>query len=132
MKILILILLFIAAVEDMKKMEVGNIYPASVFIISLVNMFISPYTYTKLILLNALVVFAVLFAYWLVGAMGGADVKVLTALSLYTGFDIWKIILISCVFFVIYSIALRRYREKLPFMPAVFIGSMVVFLLKGW
>lgn len=127
MKILILILLFVAAVEDMKKMEVGNIYPASVFIISLANMFISPYTYTKLILLNALAVFAVLFAYWLVGAMGGADVKVLTALSLYAGFDIWKIILVSCVVFVIYSIALRRYRNKLPFMPAVFIGSMVVF-----
>ncbi|MGB9809677.1 MAG: prepilin peptidase, partial [Caldanaerobacter sp.] len=87
-KILILIILFFAAVEDIKKMEVGHIYPASILVLSFVNFFLKPYILLKFYLLNSLLLFAVLFLFWLLGGIGGGDVKILTALSFYAGFKI--------------------------------------------
>ncbi|SFE28514.1 Type IV leader peptidase family protein [Thermoanaerobacter thermohydrosulfuricus] len=127
MKIMILILLFLAALEDIKRMEVMDIYPASIFIISIANIFANPHLNTKLVLINSLVVFMLLLVYWFLGAVGGADVKILTALSLFTGLDIWKLILVSSLVFVFYSLILRKFRDRIPFMPSVFIGSLIFF-----
>lgn len=121
-KTLILIILFFAAVEDIKKMEVGYIYTASILILSFVNFFLKPYINLKFYLLNSLLVFAVLFLFWLLGGIGGGDVKVLTALSFYAGFRIWDILLFSCTIFLLYSLVLLKFKTKLPFMPAVFGG----------
>ncbi|ERM92516.1 peptidase A24 [Caldanaerobacter subterraneus subsp. yonseiensis KB-1] len=128
-KILVLIILFFAAVEDVKKMEVGHIYPASILALSFVNFFLKPYISLKFYLLNSLLVFAVLFLFWLLGGMGGGDVKVLTALSFYAGFRIWDILLFSSMIFIFYSLILRKSRTKLPFMPAVFAVMIFRFLI---
>jgi len=124
-KILILIILFFAAVEDIKKMEVGHIYPASISALSFVNFFLKPYISLKFYLFNSILVFAVLFLFWLLGGIGGGDVKILTALSLYAGFKIWSILLFSSVVFLLYSLILCRFKAKLPFMPAVVAGALV-------
>jgi len=124
-KILILIILFFAAVEDMKKMEVGHIYPASILALSFVNFFLKPYISLKFYLLNSLLVFGVLFLFWLLGGIGGGDVKVLTALSFYAGFRIWDILLFSSTIFLLYSLVLLKFKTKLPFMPAVAAGTLV-------
>lgn len=125
MKILILLILFFAAVEDIKKMEVGYIYPASILILSFVNFFLKPYINLNFLLLNSLLVFAVLFLFWLLGGIGGGDVKVLTALSFYAGFRIWDILLFSSMIFLLYSFMLRKFKTRLPFMPAVAAGTLV-------
>jgi Flp pilus assembly protein protease CpaA len=125
MKILILLILFFAAVEDIKKMEVGYIYPASILILFFVNFFLKPYINLNFLLLNSLLVFAVLFLFWLLGGIGGGDVKILTALSFYAGFRIWDILLFSSMIFLLYSLILCRFKAKLPFMPAVVAGTLV-------
>ncbi|WP_460049204.1 prepilin peptidase [Thermoanaerobacter brockii] len=128
MKILILLILFFAAVEDIKKMEVGYIYPASILILFFVNFFLKPYINLNFLLLNSLLVFAVLFLFWLLGGIGGGDVKILTALSFYAGFRIWDILLFSSMIFLLYSLILCRFKAKLPFMPAVVAGTLLSFL----
>jgi len=127
-KILILIILFFATVEDIKKMEVGYIYTASILILSFVNFFLKPYINLNFLLLNSLLVFAVLFLFWLLGGIGGGDVKILTALSFYAGFRIWDILLFSSMIFLLYSLILCRFKAKLPFMPAVAAGTLLSFL----
>lgn len=127
-KILILIILFFATVEDIKKMEVGYIYTASILILSFVNFFLKPYINLNFLLLNSLLVFAVLFLFWLLGGIGGGDVKILTALSFYAGFRIWDILLFSSMIFLLYSLILCRFKAKLPFMPALFAGTLLSFL----
>ncbi|WP_273702580.1 A24 family peptidase [Thermoanaerobacter sp. A7A] len=128
-KILILIILFFAAVEDIKKMEVGYIYPASILALSFVNFFLKPYISLKFYLFNSFLVFAVLFLFWLLGGIGGGDVKVLTALSFYAGFRIWDILLFSSGIFLVYSLLLLKFKKKqLPFIPAVAAGTLLSFL----
>ncbi|MDI3519675.1 MAG: leader peptidase (prepilin peptidase) / N-methyltransferase [Caldanaerobacter sp.] len=127
-KILILIILFFATVEDIKKMEVGYIYTASILILSFVNFFLKPYINLNFLLLNSLLVFAVLFLFWLLGGIGGGDVKILTALAFYAGFKIWDILLFSSLIFLLYSLALRKFKAKIPFMPAVVAGTLLSFL----
>ncbi|AEM79740.1 prepilin peptidase [Thermoanaerobacter wiegelii] len=124
-KIVILIILFFAAAEDIKKMEVGYIYPTSILILSFVNFFLKPYMSLKFYLFNSLLVFAVLFLFWLLGGIGGGDVKVLTTLSFYAGFKIWVILLFSSIIFLVYSLILRKFKTRLPFIPAVAIGTLV-------
>ncbi|MGI1692062.1 prepilin peptidase [Thermoanaerobacter uzonensis] len=92
-----------------------------------INFFLKPYINLKFYLLNSLLVFAVFFLFWLLGGIGGGDVKVLTALSLYAGFKIWSILLFSSVVFLLYSLILRNFRTKLPFMPALFVGTIISF-----
>jgi Flp pilus assembly protein protease CpaA len=79
-------------------------------------------------LLNSLLIFIVLFLFWLLGGIGGGDVKVLTALSFYAGFKIWDILLFSSLIFLLYSLALRKFKAKIPFMPAVVAGTLLSFL----
>jgi prepilin signal peptidase PulO-like enzyme (type II secretory pathway) len=59
------------------------------------------------------------------GGIGGGDVKVLTALSFYAGFRIWDILLFSSTIFLLYSLVLLKFKTKLPFIPALFIGALV-------
>ncbi|ABY93749.1 MULTISPECIES: prepilin peptidase [Thermoanaerobacter] len=128
MKILILLILFFAAVEDIKKMEVGYIYPASILILSFINVLLNPYINLNFMLLNSLLIFIVLFLFWLLGGIGGGDVKILTALAFYAGFKIWDILLFSSLIFLLYSLALRKFKAKIPFMPAVVAGTLLSFL----
>ncbi|WP_072969356.1 prepilin peptidase [Thermoanaerobacter uzonensis] len=90
-----------------------------------INFFLKPYINLKFYLLNFLLVFTVLFLFWLLGGIGGGDVKILTALFFYAGFKIWDILLWASVIFIFYSLILRKFRTKLPFMPAVFAGTLV-------
>ncbi|WP_284680320.1 prepilin peptidase [Aceticella autotrophica] len=100
-------------------------YPTSIFVLSFANFFLKSYINLKFYLLNSFLVFAVLFLFWLLGGIGGGDVKVLTALSFYAGFKIWDILLFSSVVFLLYSLILRKFKTKLPFMPALFVGTLV-------
>ncbi|ABY95834.1 MULTISPECIES: prepilin peptidase [Thermoanaerobacter] len=129
MKILILLILFFAAVEDIKKMEVGYIYPASILILSFINVLLNPYINLNFMLLNSLLIFIVLFLFWLLGGIGGGDVKILTALAFYAGFKIWDILLFSSLIFLLYSLALRKFKAKIPFMPAVVAGTIISFFV---
>lgn len=94
-----------------------------------INFFLKPYISLNFLLLNSLLVFAVLFLFWLLGGIGGGDVKVLTALSFYAGFRMWDILLFSSLIFLLYSLILRKFRTKLPFMPALFAGTLVGLLI---
>jgi len=77
-------------------------------------------------------VFAVLYMFWHFKGLGGADVKILTSLAIGEGIGIWVIILFSCVIFMIYALILRKPRQALPFIPAIFIGAVVELFVGGF
>ena len=70
--------------------------------------------------------------FWHIKGLGGADVKILTSLAIGEGIGIWVIILFSCVVFMIYALILRKSRQALPFIPAVFIGFILELLFGGY
>ncbi|WP_408643077.1 A24 family peptidase [Thermoanaerobacter mathranii] len=74
-------------------------------------------------------VFIMLFLLWLFRGIGGGDVKILTALSFYAGFRIWDILLFSSIIFLLYSLVLLKFKTKLPFMPALFVGIIISFFV---
>ena len=126
----VVILLF-ATIEDIRKMEVKNVYPLLILFLSIMRaVFEEPPLY--FLILNTLLAFAVLYAFWHFKGLGGADVKILTALAIGEGIGIWVIILFSCVIFILYALVLRKPRQALPFVPAIFIGAILELFLGGY
>ena len=126
-----LVILGFAALEDIRKMEIRNVYPLLLLFLSVLRAVIERLPLGFLIL-NTLLVFAVLYMFWHFKGLGGADVKILTSLAIGEGIGIWVIILFSCVVFMIYALILRKPRQVLPFIPAVFIGFILELLFGGY
>jgi Flp pilus assembly protein protease CpaA len=105
-------------------MEVKNAYPLLLLFLSIIQVIINRPD-LGLLILNTLLVFAVLYTFWHFKGMGGADVKTLTALSVGAWIDIWWIILFSCFVFIVYALILRKPRQALPFVPAIFVGAAI-------
>jgi len=126
-----LVVLLFAALEDMRKMEVKNAYPLLLLFLSVTRTVIERPPLDFLIL-NTLLVFAILYMFWYIKGLGGADVKILTSLAIGEGIGIWVIILFSCVIFMIYALILRKPRQALPFIPAIFIGAVVELFVGGF
>lgn len=126
---MVVILLF-AAIEDIRKMEVKNVYPLLLLFLAIIRVIIERPDYSFLIL-NTMLVFAVLYAFWHIKGLGGADVKILTTLAIGEGIGIWVIILFSCVVFILYVLVLRKPRQALPFVPAIVIGVVLNLFFGG-
>ena len=126
-----LVILGFAALEDIRKMEIRNVYPLLLLFLSVLRVVIHRPPLSFLIL-NTLLVFAILYMFWHIKGLGGADVKILTSLAIGEGIGIWVIILFSCVVFMIYALILRKPRQVLPFIPAVFIGFILELLFGGY
>ncbi len=69
--------------------------------------------------------FAVLFLFWHCKGIGGADVKILSALAVAEGIGVWVIMLIACVVFLTYVLVLKKPKQSLPFVPAIFVGAVL-------
>lgn len=119
-----LLVLFLAALEDVRKMEVKDAYPLTLLFLSVMRAWVGQTALWPLVL-NVSLVFAVLYLFWRNGGIGGADVKILTTLAIGEGVRIWVVLLVACVVFVLYSLALRKTRQELPFVPAIFVGALL-------
>jgi len=121
--VLMLGVLFFAALEDVRGMQVRNAFPGILLLISLARVAVErpPLLLT---ITHAAVLFAVLYVFWHFNGIGGADVKILSAMALGQGMGIWAVLLLACAVFIIYALVLRKPREALPFVPAVFLGAL--------
>ena len=116
-------LLLFAALEDFKSMQVRNVYPALFFFSSLVRVALTRPPFPMAIL-SPLLLFGVLYVFWYFGGIGGADVKILSALAVGDAMGIWFTLVVACVVFIGYSLVLRKTRQALPFIPAVVVGAL--------
>lgn len=123
-----LVLLFFAAMEDFKSMQVRNLYPALFLFSSLVRVALTRPP-LPLAVVSPLLLFVVLYVFWHFGGLGGADVKVLTAMAIGDAIGVWVTILVACFVFAGYSLALRKTRVPLPFVPAIFVAALLGFWL---
>jgi len=116
-------LLLFAALEDFKSMQVRNVYPALFFFSSLVRVALTRPPFPMAIL-SPLLLFGVLYVFWYFGGIGGADVKILSAMAVGDAVGIWVTLVVACVAFIGYSLILRKTRQPLPFIPAVVVGAL--------
>jgi len=116
-------LLLFAALEDFKSMQVRNVYPALFFFSSLVRVALTRPPFPMAIL-SPLLLFVVLYVFWYFGGIGGADVKILSALAVGDAVGIWFTLVVACFVFIGYSLILRKTRQPLPFIPAVVVGAL--------
>jgi len=121
---LVLVVLFFAALEDRRGMQVRNAYPGVLLLVSLARVAVERPQFL-LAITHTVVLFAVLYMFWRFNGIGGADVKILSAMALGQGIGIWVVLLLSCAVFIIYALVLRKPREALPFVPAVFVGALL-------
>jgi len=128
--LLTLVTLLFAALEDIRKMEIKNVYPLLLLFLSLIRAVIERPSLDFLIL-NTLLAFAVLYIFWHFKGLGGADVKILTTLAIGEGIGVWVILLFSCAVFILYALILRKSRQVLPFVPAIFIGVLLNLFFGG-
>jgi len=86
--VLMLGVLFFAALEDVRGMQVRNAFPGILLLISLARVAVErpPLLLT---ITHAAVLFAVLYVFWHFNGIGGADVKILSAMALGHGMGIW-------------------------------------------
>ena len=116
-------LLLFAALEDFKSMQVRNVYPALFFFSSLVRVALTRPPFPMAVL-SPLLLFGVLYVFWYFGGIGGADVKILSAMAIGDAMGIWFTLVVACVVFICYSLLLRKTRQPLPFIPAVVVGAL--------
>lgn len=120
--------LLFAAIEDIRGMQVRNAYPGFLLGLSLGRVALNRPPFVQ-VLTGAGLVFGVLYVFWHFGGIGGADVKILTALAVGDGMGIWVVLLVACAVFIAYALVLRRTRGALPFVPAIFVGYLLVWLM---
>jgi Flp pilus assembly protein protease CpaA len=118
--------LLLAAIEDIRGMQVRNAYPGFLLSLSLGRVALSRPPFLQ-VLTGVGLVFGVLYVFWHFGGIGGADVKILTALAVGEGMGIWVVLLVACAVFIAYALVLRRTREALPFVPAICVGYLLVW-----
>lgn len=131
----ILFLLVYLSVVDLKKREVPHLGVLALFLYSL------PVLGLKVILANvpmALGIFGVLIFIALVTSegFGGGDIKLITALALYLGDDLFLLALPMVVLLVgtlIWAIATRKgWRYPVPFVPYIFLSYLAYMGVKVW
>ncbi len=105
-------------------MEVSDAYPLTLLFLSAMRAWTGQTALWPLAL-NVSLVFIVLYLFWRSGGIGGADVKILAALAVGEGVRIWVVLLFACAVFVLYALALRKTRQALPFVPAIFVGALL-------
>jgi Flp pilus assembly protein protease CpaA len=124
----IVVLAAYAGYTDLKRREIDDWVP----------IFIALYgTIMQLLYFNrlpeaifcAIVVFSMLFVVYLAskGGLGGGDVKLLTSLAFFFGFNSFAVVMIACViaaaYGIIQAIATRQgLKTESPFAPAVFLS----------
>lgn len=132
----ILVLLGVAAYKDFKEGIIPNILPVSIFAYSFL---LGVLGYLPLLknLLTTTVVFTALFFFYNTmnkkyggNALGGGDVKIFTALTMYYGSNILPIMLVSgltsSIYGLIKGIKNKTYlRTAVRFVPFIFIAAMV-------
>lgn len=121
--VLALGVLLFAALEDVRGMQVRNAFPGILLLISLARVAVERPPFL-LAITHTVILFAVLYVFWYFNGIGGADVKILSAMALGQGIGIWVVLLLACAVFIIYALVLRKPREALPFVPAVFLGAL--------
>jgi len=119
-------ILFKAAHADISTKSVENIYPFTILVIALTNNWLkgTPISY----LMGLLLAIPFIIAFYL-NKFGGADVKLIIALSIYLGFYNSFILIISALVSSLIIELIKRVRTKskdsYPFVPYLFFGFLV-------
>lgn len=116
-----ILILFIAAIQDMFTYKVSNYITLLLLIITILNG--EFYWYTFLIMIICFYLLSILFP----KKMGGADYKILIILSIYQGFNIYFVILFASTSAIIFSKMLNK--NKVPFVPFIFLGEVLCQIL---
>ncbi|NBX65421.1 MAG: hypothetical protein EBQ96_00270 [Proteobacteria bacterium] len=83
LKIFALVLLLVAAFEDIRHLRIRNEFCAAVAVLFLPILFTSEWDVAKLHLISALIVFVVTAIFFFFRMFGGGDAKILAALALW-------------------------------------------------
>ncbi|SHK19275.1 Type IV leader peptidase family protein [Clostridium cavendishii DSM 21758] len=131
---LMTIILFYISVEDIKTKEVSNKAVIAMFIVAIPSIYFINRDIVLKVLIGFLVISLVLFGISKLtkGALGMGDVKVISALTLYLGFEGSMIIVflasflvaIIGIFFLIKSFSNKN--KEIPFIPFILI-AMIIF-----
>lgn len=125
------LILLKAAKADIITKTVANIYPSSIMIIALFNhwLFNTP---DKLLGLMIAIPFLVVFY---TGKIGGADVKLITAISFFLGLKYGLIFIIAALFFASCNEIRKKINSKskaktsYPFVPYLFCGYLIALAM---
>jgi len=125
-------LMIACAVSDHKKRTISNRLILALLILGAVHMAYDCYMgYSIFPYVFAIPLFMLCYMCWKNGAIGGGDVKLMTAICLYMGF--WQAALAFGVSFaalllrywLIGSAHKRRQRRRIPFAPPLALGCIV-------
>lgn len=118
--IIILIILIIAAIQDIKNREVSNLISLFILIISLYNfkiVNIAGLTLTPMPLIITNIIHK--------DSFGGADIKIIGSLGLCYGFTkTFFMLLIALLLSLIIKIITKK--ESVPFVPYILVGFIII------
>ena len=117
---LILIILVISSIEDLKYREVSNLASLFILIISLININIA-----NIIALIIVPLPLIITNIYHKNSFGGADIKILGTLGLYTGAIKGLIILILAETFIS-IIRLITKKQSQPMIPYILISFIII------
>ncbi|NFA60151.1 peptidase A24 [Clostridium botulinum] len=140
--IIIPVLLSICSIYDLKKGEIENYWSYILGAIGVIHSIFN--NQFKNNFYAALVIFIALYSVYIFSALigkyglGGADVRILTALSLTMGYNILSIIIISSLFNIIYILFKSLFtKQKLnsictKYVPFILVGYIITLFLIGF
>lgn len=113
--------MFFIAVEDYRKLYIKSSYQVILLLMVLLN-------FDNYNFMLAIIIFIVGYVLYhsMDGKIGGADIKVISILTIYYGFDIFNITGLSSIFAILYIIIFRKTKEKIPFFPFLLLGVVCV------
>ncbi|WP_242568306.1 prepilin peptidase [Clostridium botulinum] len=136
------VLLSICTIYDLKKGEIENYWSYILGAIGVIHSIFN--NQFKNNFYAALVIFIALYSVYIFSALigkyglGGADVRILTALSLTMGYNILSIIIISSLFNIIYILFKSLFtKQKLnsictKYVPFILVGYIITLFLIGF
>ncbi|ACQ51170.1 peptidase A24 (plasmid) [Clostridium botulinum] len=137
--IIVPVLLFICSIYDLKKGEIENYWSYILGAVGIIySIFVNQF---KSNFCAALIIFIALYSVYIFSALigkyglGGADVRILTALALSIGYNILSIIIISSVLNIIYILFKSLFtRQKLnsictKYVPFILVGYTITLFL---
>jgi leader peptidase (prepilin peptidase)/N-methyltransferase len=116
----ILNIMFSIAIVDFYKFEIPDL---SIFFLLIISLF----NFSIINLFFVIFIFFLTFYYWKIEKMGFGDVKLLSVLTIYYGYHIFYILILS-ISTAIFSNILKK-KDKIPFGYHMFFGIILYYLL---
>jgi len=123
------------AYTDLKRREIDHWPVLSIFLYSIIYKFLTGGIVDSLV--SAAAIFVIVYAVYVVskGRLGGGDVKLLTALSIFFGWHSPVLVFVSCIIAIIYTfiqgIATRQnpFKIQSPFAPPIFLAVVLLSVI---